>query len=147
MASDERFERCMKLADFWAARYYARLQYEWKVTLGLWALLAASASFLIDKTIPYLLAWALAVIVGHAFWLRGIWTANQRNLITAYHWADQAAAVLDNPHWQIDHAPRTLTSWERSIGFLGNWSMAFQLGATTILVILGYALSGSKIAN
>jgi len=143
--SARRFEQAMKLAEFWWNRYTARLQYEWKVSLGVWGLLAAGATFLLDKNIPHLCWIAAAIVGGHAFWLAGVWTANERDKIQSTHWAGQASVVLNKPgHTPSLPAKATLFCW-RSFGFLWNWSMIFQLGTTVILVVIDYILAGSKI--
>jgi len=135
----------MQLANFWFTRYAARHQYEWKVTLGVWALLAAAAPFLLDKKIAHLEYFALGVVLGHALWLRGIWAANERNLRDAFHWANQAADLLIIPSHKLTRAERNVELWEKLVGFVFNWSMLFQLTTTVGLTFLDLSLAGTQI--
>src|SRR4051812_12634919 len=63
----ERFEAFMKLADFRAMRWQVRRQVEWRISLGLWALMIASVYTV--KTRPseiVLICILLAILVMHA---------------------------------------------------------------------------------
>ena len=66
----DHFDACMKMVDFRMKRIESRRQHEWKVTVAVWALLAAGILNL--KVVnPYLLASGLIVLcLVHLWWIR-----------------------------------------------------------------------------
>jgi hypothetical protein len=144
MTPEERFDASIKLAEFSAGRWDARRSYEWKLSLGLWALLAAAIhSFRVDH-IP---AWLPLASIGlYVFWMNNIWWSNylDRMMMRAYreHCTDllnQAGPVylqLYKPklaRWLAEH-PRT----NRFLGVFADWSSLFQIVVTSVLIFLAY---------
>lgn len=78
MQPEQMIEACMKQAEFSAGRHDARRQYEWKVSLGLWAAILGSIGVLKGRTIPWWIC-ALVAVFYAGFWLRGIWVANEND--------------------------------------------------------------------
>jgi hypothetical protein len=146
MSPKEKFDACIKLAEFGAGRWDARRQYEWKITLAIWALLAAG----IGQTSNFNFPWwyGVLVIAGHAFWLRNLWLANQydKDIMTTFQRG--AEKLLENhvvfkppKKWRIKEWMLGIWLLRRSIAFLIDWSVVFQLGVTIFLVMVFYTLN------
>ena len=75
MTLKEIFDASMKMAEFSAGRLEADRGYEWKLSLSLWALLAAAIhSFRVDS-IPWWIpavSWFL-----YAYWINNFWWAHR----------------------------------------------------------------------
>ena len=101
MTQKERFDACMKQADFFSQKVYNRQSYQWKVTIGLWTVLLASTGFLFDRHvhhIPNLINWT--IVAGYAFlWVRYVAISNRHDQVAANHFRDEAEALLrDETH-------------------------------------------------
>jgi hypothetical protein len=127
---------------------HGRREFEWKVTLGFWAILAAAIAFvqhdqqgIVAKAIPH---WFVAVgVVGFAFlWLRPIWVANDNDKSMAHHFLFEAERIMGDP----GHGPRphpskiSVASLKWWAGFLTDWSAWFQLATTSFLAIILYLI-------
>jgi hypothetical protein len=144
MTQSEKFDACMKQADYFAARFDGRREFEWKITLGFWAAILASIQFL--KGNAQLQSWQSwqILLVGVTlalcfsfFWLKGIWAANESDKRQSFHFRDEAEKVLLDLSHTIAPTPGRIKDGERHwFGFLSDWSIRFQAGATLILVIL-----------
>jgi hypothetical protein len=137
MNTHEKFEACMRLAEFSATRHDGRRDYEWKVTLGLWAALVAGIAKFRGETLPTLLG-PLSVLSYAFIWLRGIWVANETDKQLSRHYRSQAEKVLVAPTHSIAARKVRIPWYCWSFGFLFDWSMLFQLIATVALVLLAY---------
>jgi len=63
------FDALMKLNEFRFQRWQDRRKYEWRISLGVWALLTASIAFKKEISPPplmWIVAWILIVTVLHA---------------------------------------------------------------------------------
>ncbi len=138
MTPHERFEACMKLAEFGASRHDGRREYEWKVTLGLWAVIVAAIATFHGQVLPKWLGY-VTIFVFAFLWLRGVWVSNQKDKTLSLHYRQQAEQLLTNP-MPSKEAPFTGTiPWhQQAFGFLFDWSMLFQLVTTIGLVKLAY---------
>gem|GEM_PF-1046747 len=144
MTPKERFEACVKLAEFSATRWDARRAYEWKLSLGLWALLAAAIhSFRVD-TIPLWLP--LVVFAMYLFWMNNVWWANYLDRMMMRTYREYATKLLnEDGEIHVDkHRPK-LPRWlavhpkiNRYLGFLVDWATLFQITVTGLLVWLAY---------
>ena len=141
MDEKDRFDRFMQLADFRLRRWDARRNAEWKISLSLWALLAATALyvpirlnmvwvsiFLALIWISYTFSWALALL--------------QRNLLdmdTAFHYTENAESILKHdvkPRRKPKQSDYGLKSLWR------HWTFVTQFLTTTIfLIAAGWLLS------
>ena len=92
-----KLDACMKIVEFRTKRIDGRRNHEWKVTLGLWAILAAAVVKRSDLEIsePHL-HWGLAAIVlGHAFlWVRTHWVRSKEDTYIAFKYSDYARKIL-----------------------------------------------------
>ncbi len=46
MKTEDKFKYCMELATYWTSRHDVRRQFEWKIILGFWGIIAAATKFL-----------------------------------------------------------------------------------------------------
>jgi hypothetical protein len=89
-------DRCdvlLKLVEFRMSRVTSRREHEWKVTVALWALLAAGIYYL-PKTHPSVLWLAVSlvlVVLGHAFlWVGNHWARSNEDILASFFYADRA---------------------------------------------------------
>lgn len=128
----ERFDALIGLAEFRRAVRDSRIQREWHVSYGLWALLAAAAVGLRDTPFLLLAITMVAVVLLHAwFWVRVHWLANELDGRRMHFLADSAERMVlpDGP------APdrRPMSAWRERLGFLGHQQACFQILATAAL--------------
>jgi len=142
MEDNDRFDALMKLADFFSGRHDARREFEWKVTLGLWAVILGAISYheklhwprvLCLPIIP--LASVMTFIIYYRFWLRPLWTKNVLDRDQAFDALEQAKKVLINAgHEPVFRSRSSIdVSW---CLFLKDWSMFFQAIATALLLVV-----------
>jgi hypothetical protein len=91
----ERFDAFMALADFRREIRESRRGIEWRVTLGLWAALAA-ASISIPAVVPiWIVAGCLfVVILFHCFWVKWHFLTHETERISMYYYKDSAEYLL-----------------------------------------------------
>jgi hypothetical protein len=101
LSLNEKIELCIKLSDIGAARWNRRRDVEWKITLGFWAAILATAKFLHEASVPvkgcwaYGVAAALLLVVYALVWLRGMWAANESDKKWEFHFRRAAALFLE----------------------------------------------------
>jgi len=136
MHKDE-IELCMKQAEYFARRWDGRRNFEWRMSLAIWAILAAGIRFLPEL---HNFRWWLPLVpvLLHSLWVYGIWKANWIDKEQGRYFQDHAQKFLMHPgqpvHW--DHLPDKVpgpTRLKRVWMFLNDWSMQFQLLTTTVL--------------
>jgi len=148
MGDVSKFDACMKIAEYAANNFHGRREYEWKVTLGFWALLAAAIAFvqhdpngLAAKAIPH---WFVpASVIGFAFlWRRPTWVANENDKSMAHHFLFEAERIIHDPNYTPSYHPLKITiiSVKWWIGFLSDWSPWFQLVTTGFLAAILYLI-------
>ena len=137
MTDSERIDACMKQADFAFKLFDGRRTYEWKVTLGLWAMILASIAVLKGQPLPIWVG-PVIVIVYASFWVRGTWVANENDKQMAIHFRTHAEKILLNPKHEVTPSPGKIQGVRWLFGFLFDWSRIFQLVTTIILVMLAY---------
>jgi hypothetical protein len=142
MNQKEKFEACMAQAKFAYGLHNDRRQSEWKITLGLWAIILTA---LVHKEIliPGYLWLAIPVLYG-AFWLSPIWLANHNNKIWYKHYTTEAARALESEDHIILPPPPLLSGWRSRFYFLRDWSMIFQLAVTVFLVAVAVLFRGPR---
>jgi hypothetical protein len=118
----DRFGALMRLAEFRNARIADRRSHEWKVTVALWALLAAAILKLRISPTPCalsLFAVGLAgLVIGHAFWWVGNhWRRSFEDMLASFFYADRAhdlALPAENIQSLRGHPPQ---AWPKDIGY------------------------------
>jgi hypothetical protein len=129
----------MKLADFRLKRAFNRRQHEWKVTVGVWALLAAGIAHPPGNH-PWIFLLATCLItLGHAFFrIKPHWVTSTIDFDTAFWFAEQAERTLPLAG-SPDAGPRPLCSDQnpKSLGlrFLCASTCKAQMAATFLLGI------------
>ena len=143
MEPKDRFDAYMKLSDFRVHRWDARREFEIKVSVALWALLAATAAVLKVRPDSVLLAALLLIVVaGHAlFFLVPIWTSNKLDIETAFCYAEMAERELSSSI-QVRPKPAALRGWSSWKGAASDWGVRFQILTTTILALGVWLLAG-----
>ena len=142
-------QACIDLAKLSADRFDQRRSYEWKVTVGFWAVIVAAIVQGSAVSLPKGVGWI--ALAAYAFiWLRGVWVANDNDKQCSFHWQAQAEFLLQ-AQTAINPAPAWIRSnwkwlwsntdgarWKKlrkwCFGFITSWSTAFQLVATAFLV-------------
>ena len=132
----------MRLADFWTGRHDARREFEWKVTLGLWAVILGGISYHEKLGWPRLLclpllpvASAVVFVLYYRLWLRPLWVRNMKDRDQGFRALEEAKKVLqDDKYVPILHDHNVVDiSWHR---FVKDWAMVFQAAATALLLTL-----------
>jgi hypothetical protein len=139
MTDKDRFDGCMKIAEFAIKNFHDRREYEWKITLGYWTILAA-AIVSKDATKVAVRPWMVltSTLIFAIIWLRGVWVANSRDRSRAYHYRDAAARILIDPEYKLLEETQPI-NWRNNswwVGFLADWSALFQLVTTFALAIV-----------
>jgi len=135
----------MKQAEFAFNSFHTRREHEWKITLGLWAVLVLATQFLYGKPLRFP-SWVwvclpIVVTIVYGTFLGGISQALQSDKAVADSFRAYAVEILAgrNPG-DIRIPPRATLDWR----FFGrNWTLRFQL-ATTIMVSIGCAFVLAK---
>jgi hypothetical protein len=96
------FDALMKLSDFRFQRWQDRRKYEWRISIGLWALIAAWIYYAeIARTSPppvVTVVLMLVVFMLHAWWVRINWISNLKDINHAFYYSDHARNLL-GPDW------------------------------------------------
>lgn len=155
----DRFDALMRLGDFRFQRWQDRRKIEWRVSLGLWALIAALIAALAHdrkllEHLPHNCIVVLAmifVVIVHAYWVWFNWDRNQKDINHAFYFADSARQLLpgqEEPAPKEDQGPRgkwggLTKDQSKRLAFLLAPPCQAELGATVVLMIaLGYVLWG-----
>jgi len=90
-----RFDAYMKIADYWADSYERRRQVEWKVSLGLWAVILggiASNDKIHRLALPWIALYSFLVLMLYSFlWLVPNMRKNERDKRLSYYFFDKAS--------------------------------------------------------
>jgi hypothetical protein len=137
-----KFDALMKLADFWVRRHDARRGFEWKLTVGLWAVILAGIherpqwhgyKCLPAQTMPILLS-IVTFLLYYVLWMRPLWERNKMDREQGFSAADEAKKLL---LCEQEYTPSPLghndvkRSWWL---FMTDWSVLFQSAATLLLL-------------
>ena len=146
MKQEDQINALLKQAEFWHELFNGRRNFEWKITLGLWAVILTTISiYITDDYEKHIDWWIFLIPIGlHIFWLRGVWVAHQNDKKRMYHYQNQAESLLINNNHEIEKQPKRISCDELEwwFGFLGDWSMTFQLLTTIGLTILATVIFG-----
>ena len=134
----ERAKVLVELAKLAASRHDQRRNYEWKVSLALWAVLVGA----VVKPIPISkMPWWVGLLVGclyAVFWLRAVWVANYNDKARSEFLFNEALACLRDSDRVSGNPPGKLVPSDCKywFGFLCDWAMLFHLFTTAILIAL-----------
>jgi len=141
MVGDEKrtFDACCQLLKHWASRHDQRRGFEWKMTLGLWTIIAVGIGSHEKLQAVGWSFWAICSAlawVGFTWgWLFQIWKANNSDKVRASHFAKQATAILARRQTEahtfdqkdVDNSFRA---------FIDDWSMRYQSLITLLLLVI-----------
>jgi len=141
---------CMKQAAYFAGRWDGRRNFEWKMSLAMWAVLAATIKFLPE--IKNFKCWMPIVpVILHSMWLYGVWKANQFDKVHGRYFRDHAEKLMRHPEvpikWGEIPEPLPATRIKRIWEFVNDWSMRFQLLTTIVLAAALYWFSRPELAH
>jgi hypothetical protein len=134
----ERFDANLRLAQLGFDLWDKRRALEWRVTFGLWSLIAG-AIFLRDLKVP--LWFGPILLCGYIyFWLFSAWKSNERSRAFGRFYLTSAQRVLSD-----DCKPLAIVGEGREkalAGFVRDWAMQFQAISTCVLVAVLYVVKG-----
>jgi hypothetical protein len=150
MTDKERFDASLALVQFSAARWDQRRSYEWKISLGLWAILAAVVHYYRVNVLSH---WYGIFILSVYFnWTWNIWWANflDRQLMRSYR--IQCSEMLAAEHVKFGGGyNRRVWNWfgdrpilNRWLGFTVDYSFHFHMVVTLFLLVLVYSNCQTK---
>lgn len=142
MNDKDRFDAEMKLSDFWIDRVQSRRNFEWKIALSLFGVLAAATIYLKGRIEPNLLVGLLVttLLLFAIFWLRPIWLRHERDWRHAFYHKNRAEHVL-RPELPAPKVPKGFSRGERLVGFLGSYAVQFQFLALALLACCIFLLA------
>jgi hypothetical protein len=142
---------CVKQATYFAGRWDSRRNFEWKISIGVWAILLATIRFLPEI---HNFRWWMPIVpvVLHSIWLNGVWKANHYDRMRARYFSNQAEKlIVDSPHpfhWDPLPGDRPAPTWFGRLKlFLADWSMQFQLLTTILLAAALYWFSRPELTH
>jgi hypothetical protein len=148
MEQKDRFDACLGLAEFSSKNFHGRREFEYRVTLAYWTLLAAAIVVVghapddIPKSVP---RWAaIGSVLAYTFlWVRGTWVANENDRISANHFRNAAEKIIHDPDYVPAEQPTKIGVCDHRwwFGFLGSLPRWFQLLTSAALAtILFFAM-------
>jgi hypothetical protein len=155
MDDKDRAEILMQLADFRMTRVESRRAHEWKVTVSLWALLAAGIAYVrIPAAWPVvcralaLIALAVILIVviwlHAAWWVGDHWARSKEDILASFFYADRAHDLVSPDSENIEKlrkkSPETWPAEQPRYRFLCDAKCRAQV-LTTAALALGVWLS------
>lgn len=114
LGDKNQFDALMRLNEFRFERWQDRRKYEWRVSLGLWALMAA-ATYYKKTLIPPLpnsivVVILVIIVLVHTYWVRSNLDRNQKDINSAFYYWDRARMLLpgeEAPTPDEDQGPRS----------------------------------------
>jgi hypothetical protein len=130
------FDALMSLADFRLRRAFNRRDYEWKVTLGVWALFAAAIGHPLPREDTTAVIWIVMIIcVAHILlWVRHHWDRSTIDLRMAFWFAEIAERKFsfhESPPAKV--RPPEMDFCERYMLFLFQPACLAQILTTIVL--------------
>lgn len=133
----------LRIAEFAQKNFHGRRDYEWKVTLGLWALLATAIVLASERKLTLDHPWSspmmpVAVVAIFAvLWVRPVWVANENDKRLSHRFLFMSARALD-PAFRPslpDGKPIRPRHWSWWFGFVFDWAAIFQIATTAALAV------------
>ncbi len=144
----EKIESWLNLLKHAAERFDARRNFEWKISLGLWAGLLGVAHFLKDSGTPSIPLWPFLLIsaVYGLVWLPGLWQANDndKNLVNYYRRQVEILVGVDWTGKEMEFPDKNEGLLNRLQAFK-DWSIQFQFAVTLGLSLLGWVYLNGKL--
>jgi hypothetical protein len=136
----EQFDCCAKQAELAFNSFNARRQSQWKITLGLWALMLLATKFVLaeyhgSRQLHAGLGLAALVVVLHAGFVSGVWVKNHYDEQTYYYFRNRGSEIAVG-HIPDAKALPTKFRFYQSWRFITDGSSLFQVSTTVILSVL-----------
>ena len=142
MNANDRYDACMRLAEFWSARADTRRQYEWRIVLGFYAFMILVVTYLPRDT--YTKAYVTIGIAAYIIlFLRGNWVASTKDKEQAWYFVGAAERILSDETYKVERRPATfklLSGHRRWIGAFFDWNTRFQILIAGMFLIVFYLL-------
>jgi hypothetical protein len=139
MEDKDKAELLLKLAQLRLASSQSRREIEWKISFGLWALLAAAAFYLKNRELA--LYFGPIILAAHAVLLLQTGIRNRRDTwIAVHHMKDAEELILGRALSETFGKPEVvgIKEWFRLVF---NYSVFIQLLTTVLLLISSYLLA------
>jgi hypothetical protein len=135
MEPKDQYDCCAKLAELAFRSFDARRENQWKLSVGLWALILLTTKFLFRSGHPSLylcVGTALLVVALHASFVCGVWTKNAYDEKVHYYFRRKCAEILDGHPFDATDPPEAIEiqAFWRAIF---NGSSLFQITTTVLL--------------
>lgn len=138
----DQFDALMKLAELRRDRLDKRRDFEWKMSLALWALLAGSAATLKIHSPVFLIPIFFVIVFGHAIlWVRPIWVRNRYDLLMLMFYLERCEQLISS-EVSVRDRPKLAFDFRTSLGFAGDWAAQFHVLTTVALGIGAYLIIG-----
>src|SRR5882724_1521200 len=94
--SKDALNACIDLANLAQTRFQGRREIEWKVTIGVWALLAGASIFARADNLRHAGAFAGAAcaFLGYLWWMFNSWKSNYKDKLVRDHYLHAADELL-----------------------------------------------------
>lgn len=130
------FDSFIKLAELRASSREKRIEREWKVSIGMWAVGAASIAYLKVNSIWALALMIIVVAAVHAwFWVRTNYNSSEDDRFAINYFTSRAIQTMSaqtlEPLSEISPDPPKRRRW----GFLKHPPVRFQILATILIGI------------
>ena len=129
----ERFDACMKLAEFWSARADARRLFESRMIFGFCALMVAIIVYLPRNAFSiFFVICTLAAFV--LLFMRGNWAAATKDKAQAWYFVDAAIEMVADPTFKVNKLSKEKMFKEKLLWrfFFEDWSQEVQIGIVTL---------------
>jgi hypothetical protein len=131
--AEKQINACMQIANFWAGRHDQHRQYEWKLTLGFWAVIVAGIAYPKNLTVipqPVWLPVCWITFLAYSYlWLLPLWVSNRRDSLQAFQAVAEARSILQNPTHEPNFPDYKTIDVSVKL-FHGDWAMRFEMVAT-----------------
>jgi hypothetical protein len=128
----------MRQAEFFHNKFEHRRQYEWKITLGVWALPVAGIAFVKQpSSVPYWLA--VLFFLAYVFlFVKRIEEANEFDKGKSHFYQVQADTILSDPSHVPVRPPWYPDKKWHDLTFVLDWGARFHIAAILALCLLFY---------
>jgi hypothetical protein len=151
MTQKERFDSYMKLAEFRALRWSARQQTEWRLSLGLWALMitAIYSSKTRPPEIP-LIVFLLVIFALHTVYASLFVSRSRQDMDIAFFYLESAERCISQaaPDPRERPVPLREQSRKKQLGEIFRTNFTSVIGRTIttgLLAVVVYALIGRNV--
>jgi hypothetical protein len=131
----DRFDALMKLAEFKSDIREKRQEIEWKISVAVWTLTAASMAYLRGTPVFWSLLAVVVLVVVHSWlWVRTNFNSAERDADFMYYFMDHASRIVipgcvPDPGPKVPHQTKRRKTWD----FLKHEPIWFEIAVTGFL--------------